>query len=359
MRCPTASPLLALPLLSPLAAGAPRGDADWATLDAEVARLAASAGQDDPAVQLGGHVQAVLLVSDENNPGPGGDHLSGVDVPLARLHAERAAGEGTVGFRIEADFAVEPELLDAYVDVPVHGPIAARLGQFKAPVAASALRHRAQLFFLDYSHIGRLWAGRAEGAQLGGDYGELSWALALQDGADGAGDEVLVVGRLAYQLAGSPVAHEGAYGVEERAARVGLAYYDDGGTDDGSGTLLDAELRDHRFSLSAEVLAIGDGLYAGNGSPVDLLDGVAPQGLLAADTTPWAIAGTLVVEPGSWEVGLRYQDYDNDDDERRAEAALVHTMAGHDLKWTFQASTTDSDAFGDSTMLQVGLTAGF
>ena len=112
------------------------------------------------------------------------------------------------------------------------------------------------------------------------------------------------------------------------------------------------------YSFSGEVTDYDDSGYSSSSGVTGKSQGGNEFGL--GNTTPFAVAGTYMLTPDTWEVGVRYQDFDDEENTDLIEVAVNHYMEGHDLKWTLQYSTSNSDE-GDLEidLITLGLTAGF
>ena len=80
------------------------------------------------------------------------------------------------------------------------------------------------------------------------------------------------------------------------------------------------------YSFGVDVLSLGD-------APSALPNGSATHGTfpttLEADSSPMSISGTYMLQPDTWELGVRYQDLDNSADESRIDVAVINHLDGH------------------------------
>lgn len=349
---------------------------EWSQLDQEVEALASSLAQDD-GLSFGGWIRArhdysddvsVPFASIENDGSPdvGTNDLSGFSVPDVRLLAMGSRGD--YGYMVQYDFQTSGSnagffdndgggLLDAYVTFPI-GPVTGTVGQFKPPIARSSLLTSKDIFFVNKTLTGIAWTSRDQGAMVSGDFDALSWWLAIQDGSDGDGDDYFFAGRVAFDFLGDGVGNvEGAWGgSDDPAATASASYWDDTASDDGEGFNLGVVASTSVYSFSGEVTDYGKSGYTSTfGRTGDTSD---TNGF--GDTTPFAVAGTYMLTPDTWEVGVRYQDFDDEENTDVIEVAVNHYMEGHDLKWTIQYSTSNSDDSDlEIDLITLGLTAGF
>ena len=342
--------------LTATSAAALGSDGTWSSLDDQIEALTTSLAIDNGGPVVSGRIRTYYVNSSDVVVGVDEDgddvNLGGFRVTDARLAVKGSRGD--YEYKLQVDFADEPELLDAYADFPIGGQVKGRFGQFKAGLSRSALVSSGDLAFVDRNMIGNLFSTRAEGIQLMGEFDALDWNITVQNGSDDVGEDYFIVGKVGFDVLGDGKdLVEGAYGgTEEPSATVAIAFYDDGATSDGNGTLLEFHGGTNLYSFGADVLDIGDDLYAGNGSAADTLSGIA----LEANTTPFSVFGTYMLQPETWEVALRYQDLDNELGEDKIDLAVNNYLEGHALKWTLQYSTTssdDSDNEVDSIWLQL------
>lgn len=360
---------------------------DWAQLDQDIQALSASVqGLEDGGMQIGGRIRALYQSSsdvdadgDINNATT--TDLGGFSVRNARLYATGTTA-GDIGYRVEVDFgAGDPifniagvdendnpvyddqiGLLDAYLDIPIGGEFSARVGQFRAHVSREALIDSGNLFFVERSAIGALFAGRSQGIAISGDMGTFDVALTIQNGSDGVGDELFYAVRGNMDLMGGGTdLVEGAYGAgDEMEASAAISYFSDEAVDDADGFLVEASLATGQFSAQASFLSFGDGISAPNVSQESIL----PVAALAADTTPFSVQGTFMLseagsEYGAWELGARFQDYDDDAfDTTTLDIGANYYANGHDYKYIINWTSISSD-LGDADLIQVGVNARF
>ena len=277
---------------------------DWAQLDQDIQALSASVtGLEDHGMHLGGRIRT--LYQNSGDIQVGANDLGGFSVRNARLYASGTTA-GDIGYRVEVDFgngagAAQLGLLDAYLDIPVAGEISARVGQFRAHVSREALIDSGNLFFVERSAIGNHFSGRSQGLALNGDMGGFDWALTIQNGNDGTGDELFMALRGGIDLMGGGTdLVEGAYGAgDEMEASAAVSYFSDDAVEDADGFLVEGSLASGQFSAQASILSLGDAVSLAN---VDNENAAASAGL-EADTTPFSVQGTFMLSEAGSDYG--------------------------------------------------------
>ena len=318
--------------LSVTSAGAFASDTDWSTLDQEIEALTASTALDTTGPNVGGRIRTYYVNSSDLDLG---DFVA----KEARLHATGSRGD--YSYKLQIDLASSSVLKDAYIDFPLGGQVKGRFGQFKPGLSRSGLVSSAKIFFIDRNIIGGLWSDRTPGFQLSGEFDQLGWWLTITDGSDAGGDEYLITGKVDFDLMGDGAAsNEGAYGgTEAPSATAGIGFWDDGGTTDNTGTLIEFHGGTNVYSFGVDLATIDDMLVPTNGSTGVMGSGAS----LVADSTPMSVMGTYMLQPDTWELGIRYQDFDNSLDETKMDVGVINHLDGHNLKWTIQYSSISSD----------------
>lgn len=328
---------------------------DWAQLDQDIQALSASVqGLEDGGMQIGGRIRTLYQNNSDLD-------LGGFSVRNARLYASGTTA-GDIGYRVEVDFGSgDLGLLDAYLDIPVGGEISARVGQFRAHVSREALIDSGNLFFVERSAIANHFSGRSQGIALNGDMGGFDVALTIQNGADGVTDELFYAVRGGFDLMGGGTdLIEGAYGAsEEMQSSAAVAYFSDEAVEDADGFLVEASLATSQFSAQASFLSLGDAVSAAN---VDQENPLV-SALLEPDTTPFSLQGTFMLseagsEYGAWELGVRFQDFDNADDTSVIDIGANYYANGHDYKYIINWTSVDSDS-ADGDLISLGVNARF
>jgi len=316
--------------LSVTTAGAFASD-DWSTLDQEIDALTASTALDTTGPNIGGRIRTSYVNSSDLDLGSFG---------VADARVSMSGSRGDYGYKLQVDFADANNLLDAYVDFPLGGQVKGRFGQFKAGLSRSALISSGNIFFVDRNAIGNLWGTRTPGFMLSGEFDQLGWWLTINNGSDGPTDEYQITAKVDFDLMGDGAAsNEGAYGgTEAPSATAGIGIWDDGGTDDNSGSIIEFHGGTNVYSFGVDMATIDDVLAPVNGNAMD-----TTGAMLEADSSPMSVMGTYMLQPDTWELGIRYQDFDNAAGETRMDVGVINHLDGHDLKWTIQYSTLSSD----------------
>ncbi len=278
------------------------------------------------------------------------------DIRLAHFHVQGRLAGTSVGFRLEQDFA-SPELEQAYFFLPL-GKGDLQVGRFRSPFTVSNMRDEGTLFFLERSRIGALFGEGRRGVQALGSSLSLDWAIALQDGGDGIGQNLLTVARVTHHfLTPSELSNTTGARPSSASGSISASGFKDTSVEGSDGMALDLHLDGEAYSVGMEVLFLGGYVYTGNGYATEWL-GTRRLANFSPRSTPWAVQGAILILP-SWEVGLRVQDSDNDAREARVDVALSRRSLLGPLRWTGQYSRLRSDTRGDAGILQLGLGMGF
>jgi hypothetical protein len=278
------------------------------------------------------------------------------EIRLAHIRLEGSVGGTSAGFRLEQDFASQT-LEQAYFFLPL-GDGQLQAGQFRSPFTTSDMRDEGNLFFLERSRIGALFGEGRGGLQATGSSQSQDWALALQGGGAGVGQNLLTVARVTHHFLTRPEhGHAPDLSSLGTSGSLSAAGFKDTSAEGSDGLALDLQLEGYAYSLGAEVLFLGRHVYAGNGYATEWL-GMNRLAKLSPQSAPWAIQGSFLIVP-HWSAGMRFQDSDNDAREFRIDVALSHRNLLGPLRWTGQYSRLRSDTRGDAKILQLGLDVGF
>jgi hypothetical protein len=372
-----ASPTLpALPAPPLLGAGRAAVDSNpWASLDAALAQASAQAAP--PGVAVGALVRSsfdfsgddVFAVETAGVP----DDLQGLRFEDARLWAKGQAGP--LSWRFSTEFAdangipkfdagglpdnantdglkAAPVLHDAYGKWAINEHLSLAWGQFVAPVVRSSTVPINNVLFVDRSKLGGLFTDWEPGVMVQGTAGKLRWDVAAQNGEDDVQDDFALSARAELDIGAGAGKHEGAFGAsEEFGAIVGIGFYDESDdTVDGSAIVVDGVVNSGAFAAFAEVGSFDEELAVAG-----LPD--TPGFIATDDTTPWAIGGGYMLEPETWEIGARYQDFDDDRGASIVTLGANYYLAGTAAKWQFDVSRYEDDD-EDGTLVQIGLTLG-
>jgi hypothetical protein len=333
------------------------GTEEWPTLDREIENLKSSLAQGPTSGwTVGGFIKSSYQNSSDVtggvSPSGGPNDLGGFNLENARLQLTAETVDYALKLQLEGSTSAAADfgpgganllgslnasgtvaVLDAYAAWNATDMVKVQLGSFRPPFLGSSMIDENNLLFIDRSVNGEFWDFRDLGAQVGGTWEQVSWAVAAMNGGDAQGDELALSGRIAFDALGtdpSPMS-EGAYGVgDEDHLTLGLGYYtDDDNTNDFTATGFDARYARGAFCVGAEV--------------VDNDDGTQLATLTGTSETPWSIYASFMLSPDQWEVAVRYEDLDDTNDTTRATAGLNYYMGGHNAKWQLNFSTSDSD----------------
>ncbi len=357
------------------AASAPSlaGEKDWLTHDRDIESLAASLTQNTGGgPTISGFIRSSYATSSDVTVAPSGNDLGGFSIDDARLIISGSIGN--YGVVMEVDGSTDSDLavggpfgfpstgnpgpyggaaygstggvgslgvLDAYATFAITDQIKGQIGNFRPPFLASSLRNEDGMLFQDRSFLGQGWAFRDQGLQVSGSFDMLNFAVAVQNGADSAGDELVIAGRVSFTVMGNaPGKNEGALGQgDETSFTIGVGYYNDGQLNDGTAIAVDGQ-----FGMGA--------LSAG----FELVD--LEQDFLGDEATPYNVYVGYMVVPDEWEVAVRYEDFDSNTDTTAITAGVNWYHNGHAAKWHLNYITvTDDVSANEADIIQVGMTA--
>jgi len=315
-----------------MATGAGYANNGWASLDQEISGLSSSlTAQNAGGPKVGGWViTSVTSNSDANE--------LGFDLNEVRLHVTGDVSNDysyKVSFELDSGAAV---LKDAYIKWKLMDNISGTMGQFYTPTLRSATNDETKLLFLGRTLIGNALNIRDQGIMVGGAFEMLNWGVAVQDGVDGNTDELAITLNACADVMGKGAGSvEGAYGAAEgNNLTVGGFYHmgEDAGGSDAFG--LEAYFTMGALAVAAE--------YA----DLDL-----------ADQSPYDVTVSYMFME-MYEGAVRYEDADDVDSSTKISVGVNRYSAGHNLKWTAQYSTIDSDnAANEADEISVGATLAF
>ncbi len=346
---------------------------DWKRLDEEIEALAASAPQEPAGPQIHGWIQSRFAWSGDVDAGlaPGNQDLGGFNLDNARLIISGEAAPG-IGYTISAeggDPAVSDAagtglaLLDAIVSVQIHDDLTLTTGRFSVTVLWNAGVEERYLLFLGRSYLDEVWDGRDIGFELYYHPGRFHAWAGVQNGFDGAGDELALNLRANYHLLGNAqYFYEGAMGLEadEEHLTLGVGWFDDTSLDEGSALAGELGFAKGRWSAIGEVSAFGDDLQP---TPVvNTATGIViPSGPPATGSqTAWGATLGYLLVPEAWEIAARFQDLDDAGNTTVASASVNRYLAGSAAKvtWEYDIQSSDDPTL-DANTIAIGLTAGF
>lgn len=330
---------------APGAAVASDGDLEWSALDREIAALAQVTPEEGgPA---GVRVEAVLRTNYawfDETPAAGVEDYSGFALDNVRPRIDGAVGDFAFQIEIEAQSGTAL-VLDAYAAWNLSEAVSLTMGRFQPPVLRSALVDPENLLFVLRTLPAQLLQARDEGVQVAGRWENVLVRGSLENGADGTGDDYAYTARLDWDVLGGGVRLvEGAYGSGRDAClTVGGSYHDDANApDEGDLVALDAALTLGRFALSGEWLQVGeDPAFFGDFS----------------DTSPFAVMASFMIDPERYEVAVRYEKFDADEELDAWTLGVNRYVAGHDVKWVLNVADVSADNDDqDGAAVALGLT---
>lgn len=343
---------MAVLLLAGLLAGNPLADDTWVGLDRELEALARAGTEEESPLRVGGFLRIAVLYGDFDLDDDLMLEANEEDIVFFTLLDVRPMVE----WRPNAEFSALIDMQGAdgtfrleraFADwSPLGADTTLRMGLQRQPLFFDWLLTENRLFFLERSEVSERTGHTENGAALIGAVGPLQWWLAAQNGSDGLYMGVLATGRVSWTVLGEQRPEcEGAIAATPRpSVTLAAAFEDDGSIAEGYGWTAEFDYQQTPYSVSAEVAALGEGL---------------------GDSTPWSAMATYVIEPDRWELGVRYEDYDDLSGLRRFSVGINNYYGGegvraHDLKWTLDGGAIDGDTGSDEgAFLAFGLTITF
>ncbi len=324
-------------------------DGDWSALDQEVSALTSSLNADSDSPTVFGRAR-VYYTSQTDGEAVGVD-TGGWDLRNVRLGAK-----GTLagyGYKLQTEFrSGAAVLLDAYATFGIGGSMVGTFGQFKADVARASQISSGRMLFTGRSIIGSAFSRRTGGVKLSGGLDQMGWSVSIMNGEDLLVDEMLMAGRLTATLMGSgPGKVEGAYGGnEDPSVSAAVAFVDDG--EFGDATVFEVNTSTDLWSFDLAMCDAGE-LGSGGGLGTEI----------AANTSPISVQGSYMLQPGKWELGVRFQDLDNStdpaiDSTTRMDVAINNYIDGHGLKWMINVAS-EEEGTNDNAEATIGLQVSF
>lgn len=318
---------------------------EWAQIDQELVGLSALVPSDG-GLTIGGYVHSHYESSDDE----AFTGAPGADTGGWRFRAVRLEAKGSIGdeydYKVSADGKNgELQLKDAYADWHVGDDFDLRWGQFKEPVSHAGLTSGSRQLFVGRTSLGGINKHRGQGVMLHGGSDLFEWAVAAQNGDDGAADEYQLTARVIYNPVGDGAfgKYQGAFGYGgETNLSFGLSWQDDGSnagvsTSAGDYWYLETGATMDNFAVYAEISDVDDDYDGPKG-------GVEPLEDLVADTTPWSLTLSYLFGDDEFEAAARYENADDSADTTRVSAGLNwYSTHGHDLKWQVNFLSQESD----------------
>jgi hypothetical protein len=343
---------------------------EWSSLDQEINNLSTSLSAQNPAgPKIGGFLKTSFRYSDDTDalftPGNTEDEM-GFKLDKARIEISGDLGQDySYKVSFELTDSTPPIVRDAYVSWKVAESVKGTMGRFKKPFLRAGLVGDKALLFHDRTALGAYFDVREEGLMFSGNFDTIEWWLAGQNGIDSKEDDFNFTARLVANLMGSGVGKvEGAYGAgEETNLTVGVAYGDEGEYDDGAMIALEAAMTAGPFSVAGNLVDFDKGDSTGSFPSKDggLLHYGSSNTLAEvdpADSTPWDVTVSYLFTE-MYEAAVRYEDADDSDSTTAWSIGVNRYVQGHDIKWTVQVLSADSDlTTSEVTEWTLGLTVG-
>lgn len=336
------------------------GSEEWLTLDREIETLSSTlAPLDNHGVTVSGFLRSSYQNSGDVIVLPSGNDLGGFNIDNTRLNVDGSVGDFSVHMSVDSNGPTTGNpasgpvvnsgglfgtlngggvvLVDAHASWNINEQFQLTMGQFRAPFLATAQRDENGLLFLDRDTDSALWSFRDQGVMLNGNYDQFGWALAVQNGVDGAGDDLAFAAHVFFNAMGNGMSEtEGAYGSGQgNSLNVSAGYYMD---DD---TVADATA----INIAADFTS--GPLYV-QGQFFDYDAGFG-------DTSPFQGTVSWMFVPDQWEAAVRYEDRDTASSTTVLTIGVNYYLQGHDAKWQVNYATVDDDNF-DGDIIGLGLT---
>lgn len=332
-------------------------DAAWLSLDRDIASLSSVLTEDKAGPSISSYIKTSYENSDDFQ-------TAGKDTSGFKFQNIRVTVKGKVG-PMELKLSVDGQansvggavtVKDAYGRWAFTDQIHGQMGQMKAPWLSSAVDSDDSLIFYDRSTQGSIWGQREPGAQVDGQHGPFAWYASAFNGGDGAGNDLLLFGRVAFAIAGDPIGmkQSGGYGTDSPTrVQVAAGVADEGTLSDGQVLMAEATAIVGPVYAEAEILDYGDDFTAGS-----VTQGIAARASGSADTTPWGVTAGFMFTAHD-EAAVRYEDIDDTGDTTRIWLGYTRYITGHPCKVQVNWIGTDSDTTAlDGDIFKIGLTVG-
>lgn len=321
--------------------------ADWAGLEHEVERLARTLarGEDSgprPTVQF----QSVFRA------GGGARFADELGFEIEQLKFGFVGQVGRFEYKLRTQNKRGPsELSTTYVRTQVAPGARLSVGYEKVALLWSSLVSRSRVLFNERSRQGGIWNGRDFGLRLFGEVGPARGYVAVQNGGDGVGRDLLLSGRLEATLLGQgPLLREGSPGSgAPLQLLLGAGLADEGSLDDGRVVALDAACVAGPVFAQVEWLDYGRDFTAGS-----VVAGGARKAAGSAGTRP--VDATLAWRwSPRWEAAGRFEWLGDADGTWAVLVGLNRHLSARRLKVQMDALHQES---GDATRRGDRLTLG-
>ncbi len=376
-------------------------DSEWLELDREVAAWNnAPIFQDSTGPNVSGYIVGALSSTDAGNTG--GVDTTGTDVRAAAVNIGGTLGHGyefALGFEFfdstalyntttvsAADGAstVDPTsssfssgnagLTDAYIKFGIGEGVGVKMGIFGTNTLKSAGIARNHTLFIDRSYLGSMFAGRDAGFAFDGSFNRVNWEIAVINGRDGSAEELAYSAHLDIDLYGKQSGVEGALGAAEGlAVNLGVTFMTDNSKTDNrddfaddatlNNSVVDGQDRDDTTTMFD--LNLTSGAW---GAFAEMVSFDNDHSAFGGETSSPYSAGISYAWSEMYEIGFRYDDYDDAYNTARYVVGVNRYISGHDLKWQLNFIGGSSDPIpggtsptteNDSSAVLLGFAAGF
>lgn len=376
-------------------------DSEWLELDREVAAWNnAPIFQESGGPTVSGWIVGAISSTDAGNTG--GVDTTGTGINSAAVNIAGSLGNG-YEFRLGFDFfdsnelwnstsvnaddtasTVDPTstnfssgnagLTDAYIRFGIGEGVNVKIGSFSNMSLRSGAVDRNKTLFIDRSYLGAMTSGRDAGFALDGSFNRVNWEIAVLNGRDGGAEELAYSAHVDIDLVGTQSDNEGAHGAAEGLnVNVGLTFMSDGSltdnrddfADDGTlnNSVADGQDRDDTTTMFDINLTSGSwGAFA------EMINFDEDHSTFGGESSSPYSAGISYAWSEMYEIGFRYDDYDDTYNTTRYVFGINRYVAGHDMKWqlNFVGGTSDPIPNGtnpttenDDSAIMIGFAAGF
>jgi hypothetical protein len=364
-------------------ANAGTGDNEWLELDSAINGLSTSLQPSQDGMGWSALIRAVYSHSSDdiatgagaNAPDVSGFNFNDVDMAFW-------GNQGPYTWRVSADISNNEGgdnssaflLEDAYVKWNCGGYFDAQIGNFKPYASRSNWVDPERLLFIDRTAIGSAMDTWDNGIGVSGKWEQAAYYVAIMNGSlanPGGGHtrDHLYVLRGEWNLGSGAGLSDGAVGSSDTLnGTAGITFINDdslgttGNDSDQDMWLLDFHGNASQLGFGGEIAVINDDFAMATDE--DFNNTSAPL-VLADDSKPWNVFGSYLINP-EWEVGVRYEDLDNDDlggvSGAGEDNALISIVAnwyrnGNAGKWQAQFTDVDGDT-SDGSIIEIGYSIG-
>lgn len=259
-----------------------------------------------------------------------------------RFHVALRGEEGPdLGFFGVPNSVGEVRMPEAWAMYEVYDDIFVRVGKFRTPFVATAMQEENGMLFYNRSFVGTDWERYRTGVQIDGHKGPLRGWFAVQNGADGAGEDVSLTMRGMWDVfgGGTNQEYEGARDAPEGLAMsiAGSLYYDTA-NDNFSSQAIEARMTFLGFYLAGELVDKGNGL---------------------GDLYSWAGTASYMLLD-DLELAVGFEDFDRDDETDLWRSSISYYLDGNNAKVQLVNAYAKSNApLAEGNVLILGLTVAF